>query len=200
MPVTAKGIITPRWQDLEDRRSNWLTLSARLKPGVSRQQAEAAMAPLWHSLRAEEFKTFEPQGPLAKSGSSTSRDLQVVDSARGFSPLRDQIGKPLIIVMSMVGLLVLMACVNVASLLLVRAAGRTREMAVRFAMGAGRWRVVRQLLIEGLMLGLAGGALGLLLAPLLTRTLVRLLFTDPQQRDSLSPPVPTCAFSPSTSR
>ena len=48
VPVTAKGVITPRWQDLEDRRSQWLTLSGRLKPGISRQQAEAAMAPLWH--------------------------------------------------------------------------------------------------------------------------------------------------------
>ncbi|HZD31401.1 MAG TPA: ABC transporter permease, partial [Candidatus Angelobacter sp.] len=59
VPVTAKGIITPRWQDLEDHHSHWLTLSGRLKPGISRQQAEQGMAPLWRALREEEFKTFE---------------------------------------------------------------------------------------------------------------------------------------------
>ena len=174
VPVTAKGMITPRWQDLEDRRSNWLTLSARLKHGVSRQQAEAAMAPLWHSLRAEEFKTFNHKDRWQKRFLDDSR-LQLVDGARGFSPLRDQIGVPLMVLMGMVGLLVLMACVNVSSLLLVRAAGRAREISVRYAMGAGRWQIVRQLLIEGVILGLFGGALGVAIAPAVSQLLIRRL-------------------------
>ena len=174
VPVTAKGIITPRWQDLEDRRSNWLTLSARLKPGVSRQQAEAAMAPLWHSLRAEEFKTFNHKDRWQKRFLDDSR-LQLLDGARGFSPLRDQISVPLMVLMGMVGLLVLMACVNVSSLLLVRAAGRAREISVRYAMGAGRWQIVRQLLIEGVILGLFGGALGVAIAPAVSQVLIRRL-------------------------
>jgi predicted permease len=178
VPVTAKAIITPRWQDLEDRRSSWLTLSARLKPGISRQQAEAAMGPLWHSLRAEEFKTFEHKDRWKKRFLDDSH-LQLLDGARGFSPLRDQISVPLMILMGMVVLLVLMACVNVSSLLLVRAAGRAREISVRYALGAGRWQVVRQLLIEGVLLGLCGGLLGLAVAPMATQVLIRrLVSTD----------------------
>jgi putative ABC transport system permease protein len=174
VPVTAKAIITPRWQDLEDRRSNWLTLSGRLKPGISRQQAEAGMAPLWHALRAEEFKTFEHRARWQKRFLDDSH-LQLIDGARGFSPLRDQLSTPLMVLMGMVGLLVLMACVNVSSLLLVRAGGRVREISVRYAMGAGRWQIVRQLLIEGVLLGLFGGALGLALAPAVSRVLIRRL-------------------------
>ena len=174
VPVTAKAVITPRWQDLEDRRSQWLTLSARLKPGTSRQQAEASLAPLWHALRAEEFKTFNHKDRWQKLFLDDSR-LQLLDGARGFSPLRDQVGVPLMVLMGMVVLLVLMACVNVSSLLLVRAAGRAREFSVRYALGAGRWQIVRQLLIEGISLGLLGGALGLLVAPVVTQILTRRL-------------------------
>src|SRR6516162_3433489 len=180
VPITAKGIITPRWQDLEDRRSQWITLAARLKPGVTRQQAEVALAPLWHSLRGEEFKTLQRKDRWQKPFLDDSR-LQVFDSARGFSPLRDQISIPLMVLMGMVGLLVLMACVNVSSLLLVRAAGRAREISVRYAMGAGRWQIVRQLLIEGVLLGLVGGGLGLVVAPFVSQVLIRRLLSGGNQ-------------------
>jgi len=181
VPLTAKGIITPRWQDLEDRRSQWITLAARLKPGVSLQQAQAAMDPLWHSLRAEEFKTFEHKDRWQKRFLDDSH-LQLVDGARGFSPLRDQIRVPLMVLMGMVALLVLMTCVNVSSLLLVRAAGRAREISVRYALGASRWQIMRQLLMEGISLGLLGSALGVAIAPIVAQVLIRRLLggTDPE--------------------
>lgn len=180
--VTAsnKNAITPRWQDLEDRQSHWLTLVGRLKPGERRQQAQAGLEPLWHALRAEELKLFNYHSQRTRRLFLDESHIQLLDSARGFSPLRDQLGTPLLILMGMVTLLVLMACINVSSLLLVRAAGRVREMSVRYALGAGRWQIVRQLLIEGLLLGLLGGALALLIAPAISRFLVRMVFTDPR--------------------
>jgi hypothetical protein len=166
VPTSAKKIITPRWQDFEDRQSHWLNIVGRLKPGVKIQQAQAGLDPLWHAIRADELKQFGYHSARTRRLFLDESHIQVLDSARGFSPLRDQIGTPLLILMGMVGLLILMACVNISSLLLVRASGRTREMAVRYAMGAGRWQIVRQLLLEGILLGAGGGSLGLLMAPL----------------------------------
>ena len=173
VPMMTKPLVTPGWNDLDNRRSSWLTLIARLKPGVSPAQAEAAMTPLWRSLRAAELVDIkEKTAQFAKHFVEESR-LRVFDERRGFSPLREQIQTPLLIVMAMVGLVALMACVNVSSLLLVRAAARVKEMSVRYAMGAGRWMIVRQLLIEGLLLGLIGGALGLAIAPVVSAFLAR---------------------------
>ncbi len=178
VPASAKNIVTPGWQDLEDRQSHWLTLVGRLKPGEHLQQAQAGLEPLWHSIRAEELKQFGYPSPRTRRLFLDDSHIQVLGSARGFSPLRDDIGTPLLILMGMVGLLLLMACINVSSLLLVRAAGRAREMSVRYAIGAGRWQIVRQLLVEGLLLGLLGGSLGLALAPAISRVLLRMVFTD----------------------
>ena len=95
------------------------------------------------------------------------------ENSKGFSPLRDDLKTPLMILMGMVLLLAAMTCVNLTSLLLVRAAARGREFAVRYALGAARGRVMRQMLIEGLLLGTLGGGLGLLIAPMAASILVR---------------------------
>src|SRR5271165_2498761 len=178
VPLTTKNIITPRWQDLEDFNSHWMMVVGRLKPGVSRAQAEASLQPLWHALRAAELAKIPNASERLRRTYLDESRIVVMGSARGFSPLRDQIGTPLLIVMGMVVLLVLMACVNVSSLLLVRAAGRVREMSVRYAMGAGRWQIIRQLLTEGMLLGLLGGALGLLLAPAVSSVLIHRVAGD----------------------
>ena len=99
--------------------------------------------------------------------------ILLVDDAKGFSPLRDDLQTPLMILMGMVLLLAAMTCVNLTSLLLVRAAARSREFSVRYALGAARGRVLRQMLIEGLLLGTIGGGLGLLLAPMAASLLVK---------------------------
>ena len=98
-----------------------------------------------------------------------------MDDSTGFSPGRMDLKRPLIILMSMAGLLVAMCAINVATLLLLRAANRTREMSMRYALGAARSRIVSQLLVEGGLLGLAGAAAGLALAPIVAATLVRLM-------------------------
>jgi putative ABC transport system permease protein len=176
VPMMMKAEVMPGTKDLEDRRSSWLNIVGKLKPGITREQAEAGMGPLWSSIRTDELKDI-------KGGSQSFRDrfvakshLSVLDGARGFSPLRSDIQMPLLIVMGMVGLVALMACANVGSLLLVRAAGRVREMSVRYALGAKRYRVIQQLLSEGLLLGLAGGALGMLLAPRVSGLLIKMIW------------------------
>ena len=140
------------------------------------------MQPLWHALRAAELAKIPNASERLRRTYLDESHILVLDSARGFSPLRDQIGTPVMIVMGMVVLLLLMACVNVSSLLLVRAAGRVREMSVRYAMGAGRWQIIRQLLAEGLLLGLLGGTLGLLLAPAVSSLLIHRIAGDSANR------------------
>ncbi len=176
-PMMTKPLVTPGWNDLDNVGSAWLTIVARLKPGESLAAAEAAINPLWKSARAQHLAQIEDsQPPLASSEENAK--LLLIDNSRGFSPLRDQIAVPLLIVMGMVGLVLLMACVNVSSLLLVRAAGRVREMSIRYSVGATRWQVIRQLFVEGLVLGVVGGLLGLALAPAVSSILLRNLPID----------------------
>ncbi len=173
VPMTMKKVITPGEDDLLNRRSRWMNIAGRLKPGESVAQATAGIDPLWHALREEELKQMPHVSPRMRTGFLTSSHLILLAGARGFSPLRDTVRTPLLVLMGMVGLVVLMACANVSSLLLVRSAGRIREMSIRYALGAERSRVVRQLLTEGLMLGAFGGVLGIVLAPAVSALLQR---------------------------
>lgn len=177
-PMMMKQEITPGWNDLDNRRSIWLNVIGRLKPGMTLLQAQTGIAPLWHSLREDELKEMPNVTPKVRDSFLTKSQITLSAAARGFSPVRDQIGTPLLIVMAMVGLVVLIACANVASLLLVRAAGRVREMSVRYALGASRLRVVQQLVIEGLVLGVGGGILGLAIAPEIDQLLLKKIWTD----------------------
>ncbi len=175
VPITMKAQMTPQWDELEDRRSRWMNIVARLKPGVTVQQAEAGITPLWKSLRTVELQSITSKSQRFREQFVEKSFITLLDASRGFSPLREQMRVPLLILMGMVGLLTLMATANVGSLLLVRAAGRTREMSVRYSMGASRTRVIGQLLTEGLVLGLVGGILGLALSPLLAKVLFELV-------------------------
>ncbi len=176
-PMTMKAEIRPGITDLQDRKSAWLNMVGKLKPGLTREQAEAGVNPLWYSIRADELKQRGHNSDSFKESFLTKSHLFVRDGAKGFSPLRSDAQEPLLIIMAMVGLVALMACANVGSLLLVRAAGRIREMSVRYALGAKRARVVQQLLVEGLLLGLAGGALGIAIAPSISAWLINMIWS-----------------------
>jgi predicted permease len=178
IPISMVDIAMP-WMaprdDLNSHQSIWLTLVARLKPGVTRSQAGASLEPLWHSLRAYELTLYKPKSDRFKKNFLDNSHLKVLDDSTGFAPERMELKTPLIILMSMAGLLVAMCAINVATLLLLRAAGRAREMSMRYALGAKRSRVISQLLVEGGLLGVAGGAAGLLLAPVVAAALVRVM-------------------------
>ena len=179
VPMMMKAQITPGWNDLDKHRSRWLNIIARLKPGESVATAEAGLEPLWKALRQEELKEVKSKDEKFVERFVAKSKITLLDASRGFSPLRDQIRTPLLIVMGMVVLVIVIACANLASLLLVRAAGRTREMSVRYSLGAKRGRIVQQLLMEGMLLGVGGGLLGLLLAPPLISALISRMFSDP---------------------
>jgi len=172
--------------DLNNHQSVWLTLVARLKPGVGKDQAQAALAPLWHSLRAYELTLYKNKSEHFRKNFLDNSKLEVVDDSRGFSPGRVDLQKPLFILMGMAGLLVAMCAINVATLLLLRASARAREMAMRYALGAHRRRIVSQLLIEGGILGAAGAAAGLAIAPVVARILVRLMMNADPGSESFS--------------
>lgn len=161
--------------DLTNHQAVWLTLVARLKPGVAAAQADASLAPLWHALREQELTLYKNPSQRFRSKFLDGSRLSVIDDAKGFSPGRTDIKTPLIILMSMAALLVAMCCINVATLLLLRAAARTREISMRYALGAARRRIVSQLLVEGGILGLLGAAGGVALAPAVTSLLMHLL-------------------------
>jgi putative ABC transport system permease protein len=172
VPITMQPVIEPEWSYLSDRRSAWLTMVGRLRPGETPQHASASINPLWLSLRTREFALLHDQSAKARESFVSRSRLNLDAGAQGFSPHRDDVRMPLFIMMGMVTLVMAMAVVNVAGLLLVRAATRVREFSLRFALGATNWQVLRQLLAEGLLLGISSAVAGLLIARPALRALI----------------------------
>jgi macrolide transport system ATP-binding/permease protein len=139
-----------------DSHLYWVEIMGRLHPGISLPQARAALAPLFQQWVASTASNYRERANLPA--------LVVKEGAGGLESLRRQYSKPLYVLMALVGPMLAIACGNVASLLLARGASRRREMAIRLSVGAGRLRVVRQLLTESVLLASIGGVLGVLLA------------------------------------
>jgi predicted permease len=178
VPMMMQGLMMPRGNDLENRRSMWLNIFARLKPGVSRQQAEAAMNVFWRPLLALEAKEL-PQLSQNTRNRFLNRHLSLKEGGQGVSGSPPEFKAAFAVLMSMVGLLLLIACANVANLLMARASARQREVSIRLAMGASRIQLIRQLLTESLVLAIAGGLLGVLVADWTGGGLLSLLPDDP---------------------
>ena len=175
VPILMQPILAPEWTwlKMEDERTRWVQVFARLKPGYTIESAAAPMQTLFTQIRE-----YETTLPGAKDFTPYIREqflkgkLLIAKADVGYSPIRNDFSVALIVLMCMVGLVLLIACANVANLLIARAFMRQREIAVRLSLGATRRQLVRQLLAESLLLAFAGGVLGIALAFGMTRALL----------------------------
>jgi len=166
VPVMMQPTAMPAFENLLDSPiiyRTWLTTVGRLRPGVQAPQAASALEALW--------RTELPEGGPKFPGAATQR-LIMKPASSGLSSLRSQFSQPLFVLMAVVVVVLLIACANTANLLLARAAARRQEFAMRLALGASRWRLTRQLLVESVVLAALGGVCGILLARWAIRLLV----------------------------
>jgi predicted permease len=179
VPAMMKRQATPGWDRLLDRRARWMHVFARLKPGVTAASSMAGLRP-WFTSVLQSDMTLEsfPKTTPEQLRSFLGSYLEVTPASRGRSNMRRAMEGPLWVLMAGTSLLVLLACSNVASLLLARGAARGREVVTRIALGASRGRITNQLLIESMVISLAGGVLGILAAPAVSAALLSFLPQD----------------------
>ena len=190
VPILMKPVIVPEWGwvHMDDERTRWVQVFARLKPGHTIENAQGPLQGLFMQIRQHEMTL-----PGAKNWTPFIRErfmqgqLKLEKANIGYSPLRNDFSTALVVLMAMVGLVLLIACANVANLLIARGFMRQREIAVRLSLGATRGQLVRQLLTESVLLSLIGGAIGIALSVALTRGLIALI---PQQQPLLIQPTP----------
>jgi len=161
IPLAMEKEISPGWNGREKNLFQSLHIIARRKPGINEAQARAETNLLFRRIQ---LSYAGPQPTPRQLNDIRHAQIDLTPAATGRSSLRTRFSSPLEIMMALVALVLLIACANVANLLLGRATARQREIAVRMSMGAGRSRLIRQLLVESGLLGLAGAALGVLLA------------------------------------
>ncbi len=168
-----KDYLSPTTQGILNQYM-WLQVIGRLKPGVTFDQAKASVNVAFKNMLESKIGTLSASD--RRAGLDQRIDLQ--PGARGSSTLHGRLGQPLKLLMVLVGLVLLIACANVANLLLTRGASRQKEFAMRLAMGAGQWRLIRQLLTEALLLAVLGGIAGIVLAQWADVLLLRMISAE----------------------
>jgi predicted permease len=182
VPLSLNPRLSPGWTPREDDAgSPWILIIARLKPEVPREKAEASVNLLFRN------EMLHGAQPFSKEADEPSVTLEPAQT--GLIGARGTYSTPLFILMLAVGIVLLIACANVAGLLLARSAARQKEMTLRLALGAGRWRIVRQLLTESILLSVCGGLLGILLAIWGAHAIVAFVASGSSQPLAFDPPI-----------
>ncbi len=173
VPLTMKTVVTPTWDDMERRNSIWLHLIARLEAGVDLRAAQSALASPYRAALEHDLAANPRNAGFRER--YLKNQIKLASAAQGFGYGRETFAKPLYALLAMVGTLLLIACVNVANLLLTRAQGRQKEISIRLALGATRASLVRLTMTESLLIAGVSGALGLLVADWAASLLVSML-------------------------
>jgi len=171
VPITMKPLITPAWNGLSDHKDYWVKVIGRLKPGIAKEQAAAAIAPVYHALLENELPLNTGLSEQDKK-QFLAKQIVLRDGARGRPILENDTGRQLLALMGMVALVLCITCANIAGLLTARGASRQKEIGLRFSLGASRWTVIRQLVVESCLLSLIGAILGLFIAAWMSTALV----------------------------
>ena len=164
VPISMRSTLVAGFDAFENRRSYWVYLFARLKPNVSIAQARAGLEPLYWSILSEVEAPLQTNMSEQTMSRFLSKPIPIEDGRRGQSSMDEEANAPLMLLFAVTAIVVLIACANIANLLLARSAARAPEMAVRLSIGASRRHLLTQLLTESSLLALLGGAVGLLVA------------------------------------
>jgi predicted permease len=176
IPIRMKALLTPGEDGLNDRHYDFLQIFGRMKAGQSVENVRASLQPLFTRMLEAELSDPQIARASAYDRERFRKRLVLVEPAgAGYSEMRQRYERPLVMLMAMSGLMLLIACSNVASLLVARGLARQKDMALRLAIGAGRGVLVGQLLVESVLLSLAGAALGFVLSTGATRALLAML-------------------------
>ena len=164
VPISMRGLMSPGFRGFENRRSYWVYVFGRLKPDVSIERARVALNGLYRPLLADVEAPLQEGMSEQTMARFKAREIVLSEGERGQSSIHLEATTPLLMLFSITGIVLLIACANVANLLLARGANRAMEMAVRLSLGAGRGQLLGQLLTEAIMLALFGGLASLLVA------------------------------------
>src|SRR5690606_32106776 len=164
VPLTKRAQVTPGFAGFENRRNYWVYVFGRLKPGVTLEQARAGINAVYRPIIREIEAPLQEGMSEQTMARFLAKEVTVEEGRRGQSAFHEMVRTPMLLLFATTMIVLLIACANIANLLLARGAGRSTEIAVRMSLGAGRSRVVRQLLVEAMVLAALGGVAGLLVA------------------------------------
>ena len=187
VPMTMQNQVIPGSDRLPDRLWRWITLIGRRRAGVTQPQAETELNGIWLNWRRDVLRTMHRGGDFDERWTQTH--LSLSDGAGGLPFLHSLLGDPVTVLLSMVVLVLAIACANVAILLSVKAVRRQRELALQGALGASRGQLFRQVLVEGLVLGLVGSMAGLVIGAVSLRAILGMIPTTSTLRDALTPQI-----------